>query len=243
MNKHIVVAIIVMLLFVAGYKVAFSHEDAQIPPGRYESYKKMTMKVVLNVKDKDMGTGVCIAPGVLITVLHVVMTPRGIGKKEKLVLETHVNVFDSLKRQFSGSVISTSKISHLAIVKVPENECGTFVFAYRTTPMEISEPIFSIGHKGGRFSWTFAWGRVAKLPLYPFNDQEAEAFLWTDSSVIPGDSGGGVFDMEGRLVGLVNGTNDGVLGLVIPIENACALSKLPVDVAQKLGCKPSDIRE
>lgn len=240
MNRGLATVLVAVLFLVTGYRVAFSHKDAESPPGGYELYKKSIVKISMG---PDFGTGVCVSPDMIITVLHVIIDPNDVSHddrivKKNLVLQDVAILIAGATEPAKGEIVAISKKTSLGLIKILDSACPEFVSSYGVEPLVTGDYIFSIGNRVNLL-WSIAWGRVSKFPEVPFNADDLDTFMWTDSTAIGGDSGGGVFDMKGRLVGFLNGTHSHVMGFVIPVQNACALSGLPGSVARELRCAPS----
>ena len=81
----------------------------------------------------------------------------------------------------------------------------------RQRPMEIGERIYVIGHPFGQFNWTITFGRVSKPAAQAqglsmgMTMTELRPPLHLSVASYPGNSGGGVFDKDGHLVGILQG--------------------------------------
>jgi Do/DeqQ family serine protease len=114
-------------------------------------------------------------------------------------------------RHFTGKVIGTDESDDIAVVKIDANNMPVLQFA-DSDAVKVGQMICSIGTPF-EFEYSFAFGWVsgkgrANLPGEADEGKGYEDFLQTDSFVNPGDSGGPVLDINGRVVGmntLING--------------------------------------
>lgn len=83
---------------------------------------------------------------------------------------------------------------------------------------EVSDPVFAVGHPYG-FKWTVTHGTIA---LRHLTDDESPfapiSWLLANLAVNPGNSGGGVFNERGALVGLATMTNNNGLAFIVPTD-------------------------
>ncbi|MBC8111686.1 MAG: trypsin-like peptidase domain-containing protein, partial [Verrucomicrobia bacterium] len=143
---------------------------------------------------ESAGSGVIIsADGYIATNNHVV---EGGGKIE-VVLED--------KRSFTGTVIGTDPTTDLALVKIEENNLP-FVPYGNSDRLRIGEWVLAIGNPFDLTSTVTAGivsakGRNINI-LKDKDNMQIESFIQTDAAVNPGNSGGALVDLKGRLVGI-----------------------------------------
>jgi S1-C subfamily serine protease len=61
-----------------------------------------------------------------------------------------------------------------------------------------------MGHPLGLF-WSYSRGQVAAIRFRAFGDEEAMSWVQATAPVSPGNSGGGLFDEDGSLIGICHG--------------------------------------
>lgn len=88
----------------------------------------------------------------------------------------------------------------LALLRAPADEC---VPAHLGIPPSLGDPIWVVAYPWGR-NMTLVGGIVSQVNMDQ-PDGAAAPRLIVDASVSYGSSGGGVYDAEGRLVGVVEG--------------------------------------
>ncbi len=89
----------------------------------------------------------------------------------------------------------------LALLRAPTDEC---VPAHLGKPPSLGDPIWVVAYPWGR-NMTLVGGIVSQVNIEQPDDGAAAPRLIVDASVSYGSSGGGVYDAEGRLVGVVEG--------------------------------------
>ena len=162
-------------------------------------------------------------------------------KKTYYVITNH-HVVDSantiLVRLYDGSeynaaLVASDEISDIAIVAIIESEGKELsVAAYGdSSELRNGQDIFAIGNPLGQLGGSVIKGIISKTERHISVSGIRMSLLQIDASVNPGNSGGGLFDMAGNLIGIVNakssGDNVDGLGFAIPINTA-------VEVANEL---------
>jgi len=132
------------------------------------------------------GSGVIVSPeGLVLTAAHVA---GGVGKELTVILEDG----KKLKAESMGLVSTTD----CAMVKILEK--GTYPFAPmdREDTTKLGDWVFSLGHSGGFDKDRGSVVRLGRLV------RMADSTIQSDCTLIGGDSGGPLFDLEGRLIGI-----------------------------------------
>ena len=142
---------------------------------------------VVEVKtDVGLGSGVIVEPqGLIITNFHVI---RG---------ATRVEVQNAAGTSMTAEVIRANESQDLAVLR-PAGDLGPGIQLVDDAvgPPEIGAPVFAIGSPFG-FQNTVTAGIVSA-----FRDDNGRPVIQFDAPVNPGNSGGGLFNLEGRLVGI-----------------------------------------
>lgn len=119
------------------------------------------------------------------------------------------------------SVLHLDKITDLAIVKIDTDKTLTPVTWADSSKAKAGQSIAVCGNPLG-LGFSVAFGKIG----HPNRDlgEVAGNFIQIDTSVNPGNSGGGLFDAAGNLIGIVNakasGTNVDGIGYAIPAARA-----------------------
>lgn len=157
------------------------------------------------------GSGVIISQdGYIITNNHVISG----GSK--------ITVFLSDGRQFAATLIGKSADSDVALLKI--NATGLTAASIGTSgDLRVGDYVIAIGNPLGEFQGTVTDGIISGLArTITLSTGEQLNVLQTNAAVNPGNSGGGLFDYNGKLVGIVvaKTSDTGVegLGFVLPID-------------------------
>lgn len=130
------------------------------------------------------GSAVVIGPGQLVTNCHV------LGKAKALVVR---------KENVSyGAKLSHADVQRdLCLLKV-DNFSATQVEVAPLSQIKIGSKAYAIGNPRG-FEQTISEGLVSGIRR---NDKDEIEFIQTSAAISPGSSGGGLFDDQGRLIGV-----------------------------------------
>lgn len=132
------------------------------------------------------GSGVIVSPdGLVLTAAHV---STGVGRDVTVIMEDG----RKLKAETLGLVASVDA----ALVKITEK--GPFPFAEidREEGTKLGDWVFSLGHSGGYDKDRGSVVRLGRLV------RVAQSTIQTDCSLIGGDSGGPLFDMDGKVIAI-----------------------------------------
>lgn len=160
------------------------------------------------------GSGVHIGNGYVLTAEHVVA--RSLKAPKDKPLPVAIRADDG--SEVTGQVLWASAQYDVALVKV-HSAAGAADLACR--PLVIGETVMAYGNPL-TLQWARSWGRVST--------DEQEVGRWPravamDTAVMPGSSGGPIFDEAGNVVGLVVGmtTRGAGYSFVVPAPVICEL--------------------
>jgi len=136
------------------------------------------------------GSGVIVSKdGLVMTAAHV---SGGVGKDVKVVMPDGTE----LKAETLGLMAETDA----ALIRITEKPEGggdfPFVEVNKTDDSKLGDWIFSLGHSGGFDKDRGVVVRLGRLV------RMANTTIQSDGTLIGGDSGGPLFDMDGRLIGI-----------------------------------------
>ena len=146
------------------------------------------------------GSGIVVAPGKLITNCHVVRNASEI----KLISQGRISY---------GRLAAQDVERDLCIVAAPDLDVPTVRFG-SAQELVLGQPVFAAGYPGGE-QFTFSAGRVKGL-----HEAYGSRVIQTSAYFEPGASGGGLFDAEDRLLGILTfkAASGGDFHFVLPIE-------------------------
>lgn len=141
---------------------------------------------LLSEKTGSSGSGVITsADGLILTAAHVVQ-----GAEEILV------VFPD-GRQVAGKVLGANYSKDIAMAQILDKGPWPFVELGASKPLTAGDWVVALGHSAG-----FDAGRTPPVRFGRVVSKGPGNFLTTDCTLIGGDSGGPLFDLEGKLVGI-----------------------------------------
>ena len=166
-----------------------SEPDLTALEAKVKSVAQQTMPAtvaLLSEGTNSSGSGVLVsADGLILTAAHVVQ-----GAKEMLV------VFPD-GEQVTGKVLGANYSKDIAMVKAKGKGPFPFVKLGESKPLRAGDWLVALGHSTG-----FDATRTPPVRFGRVISEGPGNFLTTDCTLIGGDSGGPLFDLDGKLVGI-----------------------------------------
>jgi len=158
------------------------------------------------------GSGVIISPdGYIMTNNHVI---NGSGK---------ITVILKDGATYEAKLIGADNQSDVAVIKIEATGLTPVVFGDSDT-ITMGDPVVAIGNPLGQLGGTATAGIISSLDRQLTIDNLTMNLLQTDASINRGNSGGGLFNEYGEMIGLVVAKSEGLgvegLGFAIPINTA-----------------------
>ena len=172
--------------------------------------------------ESGAGSGVIISSdGYILTCAHVVSGASNIT----------VSIGD---KDYPATLVGEDTTSDIAVVKVDATGL-TPATVGNSDSLAVGESVLAVGNPLGELGGTVTSGIVSALnrsvSIQGSSSVNTMSLIQMDASVSPGNSGGGLFNMNGELVGIVNAKSSDSdaegLGFAIPVNDA-------VKVAQEL---------
>lgn len=165
-----------------------------------------------NSTSKSAGSGVIVTTdGYIVTNNHVV---DGASK---------ITVKTADEKSYTAKLVGTDSETDIAVIKIEAKGLKSAAFGKSST-LEVGDEIVAIGNPLGELSGTVTNGIVSALSREVTIENETMNLIQTNASINSGNSGGGLFDKNGLLVGVVNakaaGNNVEGIGFAIPIDTA-----------------------
>ena len=147
--------------------------------------KARAATVCIEIKEGS-GSGVIVSPdGLILTAAHVA---TGVKKKVTVILEDGTR----LKAETLGLVADKDA----AMIRILEKGIYPFVEIDRAEATKLGDWVFALGHSGGFDKERGSVVRLGRLVRI------ANSTFQSDCMLIGGDSGGPLFDLTGKLVGI-----------------------------------------
>lgn len=130
--------------------------------------------------------------------------------------------------EYKAKLIGTDAQTDIAVVKVEAENLVPAVFG-DSSKLVIGELTVAIGNPLGELGGTVTDGIISALDREITVEGETMVLLQTNAAVSPGNSGGGLFNANGELIGIVNAKSSGSsvegLGFAIPANTAKVIIK------------------
>lgn len=166
------------------------------------------------VTSTSAGSGVIISPeGYILTCSHVVEGASSV----KITLRNN-NIYDAV-------LVGSDENSDLAVLKISAEEELTYVEQGHSADLVAGEQVVAIGNPLGLLGGTVTVGYISATErVIEVGNGVSMTLIQTDAAINSGNSGGGLFNLAGELIGIVNSkySASGVEGLAfaIPIDSA-----------------------
>ena len=175
-----------------------------------------------NQVESGAGSGVIISSdGYILTCAHVVDGASNIT----------VTIND---KDYTATLVGEDTTSDIAVIKIDANGL-TPATVGDSDSLKVGQNVMAVGNPLGELGGTVTGGMISALnrsvTIQGNSSVNTMSLIQMDASVSPGNSGGGLFNMNGELVGIVNAKSSSSdaegLGFAIPINDA-------IKVAQEL---------
>ena len=173
-----------------------------------------------NQVESGAGSGVIISSdGYILTCAHVVDGASNIT----------VTIND---KDYTATLVGEDTTSDIAVVKVDATGL-TPATVGNSDNLKVGESVMAVGNPLGELGGTVTSGIVSALnrsvSIQGSSSVNTMSLIQMDASVSPGNSGGGLFNMNGELIGLVNAKSSSSdaegLGFAIPINDAIKVAQ------------------
>mgnify|MGYP001814154855 CR=1 FL=1 len=156
---------------------------------RVENVAEKTMPAtvaLLSDRSGSSGSGVIVSEqGLILTAAHVIQ-----GAERLLV------VFPNGK-QVQGEVLGANFSKDIGMVRIIDEGLYAFAEMGSSEPLKAGDWVVALGHSAG-----FDAGRTPPVRFGRVISEGPGNFLTTDCTLIGGDSGGPLFDLDGRVIGI-----------------------------------------
>ncbi len=221
--------------FAAALSELVKNNDSSLvgsPNGSAGTQKKSLVEVAATVKDSVVeistttlsnfgtisagaGSGVIIhEDGIIVTNNHVIE-----GSDEIVVRLTNGDTYEAVLR-------GTDEAGDIALIKISPRADKPLTAARlgNSSALALGEEVVAIGNPFGQLGGTATNGIISALERAVSVEGNVMTLLQTNAAINSGNSGGGLFNMVGELIGVVNAkyAAEGVegLGFAIPIDTA-----------------------
>ncbi len=129
--------------------------------------------------------------------------------------------------EYKATTVGTDEESDIGVIKIDAKELP-YATLGNSDDIKLGEEVIAIGNPLGSLGGTVTNGIISALNREITIDGNKMQLLQTNAAVNPGNSGGGLFNMRGHLIGIVNAKSSSSssattiegLGFAIPINHA-----------------------
>lgn len=133
---------------------------------------------------------------------------------------------DDARRYWTARVLRHSSVRDLAVLRADDPVPPHPFARLRFGPLQEGEPVEVVGHPGG-YRWSYVEGYVsAYRPREPGAQDEPLDTLQIAAPISGGNSGGGAFDADGRLVGIASYIDPSAKGMGFFVHRDLVLDEL-----------------
>ena len=131
--------------------------------------------------------------------------------------------------KYVAKLCGTDASSDIAVLSIEVTEEVTVAEMGSSRGLVVGESVIAIGNPLGELGGTVTNGIISALAREVEIDGQSMTLLQTNAAVNPGNSGGGLFNMKGELIGVVNAKSGGDsvenIGFAIPVDTAYDIVK------------------
>ncbi|MBO4931208.1 MAG: trypsin-like peptidase domain-containing protein [Clostridia bacterium] len=168
------------------------------------------------------GSGVIISDdGYIITNNHVICDDSGTNVADTITVRL------TNGEEYKATAIGADADSDIAVLKI-EAQGLTFAVAGNSDNLAGGEEVVVVGNPLGELGGTVTNGIISATEREMDVNGVTMHLIQSNAAVNPGNSGGGMFNMKGELIGIVNAKSSGTgiegLGFAIPINEALEIN-------------------
>ena len=172
-------------------------------------FERIWHSVVVVRNGRNQGSGVIVHPNRVATNCHVVYPLASI------IVHKPVDSRADTGADFSATIRYADHEEDFCMLNV-KNLQGMPATVRKYDTLEIGEKVYALGAPKG-LGLTLTGGLISQL-----RKSRGARFIQTDAAISPGSSGGGLFDRDGNLIGIltskITGQNTEGLGFAIPAD-------------------------
>ena len=182
-----------------------------------------------NGQQAQLGSGsgiILTSDGYIVTCKHVVDGAESI----KVILNDD--------KEYDAKLIGSDTRSDLAVLKIDKTGLTPATLG-DSDMLTVGEDVIAIGNPLGELRGTATSGIISALSREVTVENTKMKLIQTDAAISPGNSGGGLFNASGSLVGIVNAkassSNSEGLGFAIPVSSVKTIISNLIDHGYVLG--------
>lgn len=188
------------------------HKSMSSVVGIYISATTISNTGAMEQQDTGSGSGVILTEdGYIVTNNHVV---EG-GQNIRVCLQDGT--------EYAANLVGADPYTDLAVIKIEASGLPAATLGISAS-VTVGEPVYAIGNPLGVLTSSVSQGIISGLDRSITVESHSMSLMQTDAAVNPGNSGGGLFNAKGELIGIVNAKSYGLdvegIGFAIPMDAA-----------------------
>lgn len=153
-----------------------------------------------------------------------------------------IKVIDYNGNEYDANMVGVDESMDIAVLKINGNDL-THVTVGDSDNIKVGDTAIVIGNPLGTLGGTVTHGIISALNREITLDGQTYNLLQTDASINSGNSGGGLFDENGNLIGIINAKDSGItdsgtviegLGFAIPINSAIESAQEIIEIGKSV---------
>ena len=170
----------------------------------------------------------------------VIMTSDGYIITNQHVVDgaSSITVTLSDGTEYPATLVGSDSVNDIAVIKIDADGLTPAVMG-DSDNLVVGQTVIAVGNPLGVLGGTVTDGIISALNRDVTVNNQKMSLIQTNAAISPGNSGGGLFDANGQLVGIVNakssGTNTEGLGFAIPINTALSVATDLIDNGHVTG--------
>ena len=183
--------------------------------------KDSVVEIVLSASSRGQSITIGAGSGVIISADGYIVTNHHVVENASKIT---VRLTD--KTEYEAALVGSDEVADIAVIKIKPTEGVKLTVAVLgdSDKLVVGEKVIAIGNPLGELGGTVTDGIVSALDRAVLVDGQKMNLLQTNAAINEGNSGGGLFNLYGELVGVVDAKSFGTgiegLGFVIPINDA-----------------------
>lgn len=142
--------------------------------------------------------------------------------------QSTVKVTTSDKQEYNATIVGTDEKTDIAVLKIDASGLTPAVIG-DSDSLVVGETAVAVGNPLGTLGGTVTDGIISALDREVTVNNQTMTLLQMSAAVSPGNSGGGLFNEKGELVGIVNAKSGGSdvegIGFAVPINTAMEVAE------------------
>lgn len=187
---------------------------------------KLTMDTVVEISTESVTTGTFMQQYISQGAgSGVIISKDGYIVTNNHVIEGASSITVRLRngQEYSALLVGTDPDADIAVIKIDATGLSAAVMG-DSSKMEVGDIVLAIGNPLGKLGGTVTSGIISATERQINIGGVIMNLLQTSAAVNPGNSGGGLFNLSGELIGIVNAKSSGEdvegLGFAIPTNTA-----------------------